>query len=134
MVSDSSGGVTISATNPGDTVEVNGSAIASTIANFSNTTPAAPAGTTNVLFQKDALTPTDISASMPLMVGDSGAGGVSGAVPAPAAGNTAAGDFLRADGTWQIPPGTGGAANYQSVENNGSLVAVEPSLNFFRLL
>src|SRR5690242_819955 len=34
------------------------------------------------------------------MVGDSGAGGVRGTAPAPAAGDTAAGKFLKADGTW----------------------------------
>jgi hypothetical protein len=34
------------------------------------------------------------------MVGDSGAGGVKGLVPAPAAGDAAASKFLKADGTW----------------------------------
>lgn len=41
------------------------------------------------------------------MVGDSGAGGVKGAVPAPAAGDAAAGKFLKADGTWVTPGGAG---------------------------
>jgi len=38
--------------------------------------------------------------------GDSGTGGVSGLVPAPSAGAAAAGEFLKADGTWSVPPGT----------------------------
>lgn len=41
--------------------------------------------------------------------GDSGAGGSSGLVPAPAAGTAAAGKYLRADGTWAVPPGSGGS-------------------------
>lgn len=43
--------------------------------------------------------------------GDSGLGGAKGAVPAPAAGDAAAGKFLKADGTWSVPldssPNTG---------------------------
>lgn len=45
-------------------VSVNGSA-APADPNFSDTTPAAPAGNTNVKWQKDALNPTDISAYVP---------------------------------------------------------------------
>lgn len=37
------------------------------------------------------------------MVGDSGAGGTKGAVPAPAAGDAAAGKYLNAGGTWSAP-------------------------------
>ena len=37
---------------------------------------------------------------VPDFVGDSGAGGTNGAVPAPAAGDAAANKFLSADGTW----------------------------------
>jgi hypothetical protein len=40
------------------------------------------------------------------MTGDSGSGGAAGAVPAPGAGTAAAGKFLKADGTWAVPPGT----------------------------
>lgn len=44
--------------------------------------------------------------------GDTGAGGAVGAVPAPAAGDAAAGKFLKADGTWAAPAGGGGGATY----------------------
>lgn len=44
------------------------------------------------------------------MVGDSGSGGTQGAVPAPAAGTAAAGKYLKADGTWAVPPGSGGGS------------------------
>lgn len=47
---------------------------------------------------------------LPVMTGDSGSGGAKGAVPAPAAGDAAAGKFLKADGTWDVPAGgTGGS-------------------------
>ncbi len=41
-----------------------------------------------------------VATDYPTMIGDSGAGGVKGAVPAPAAGDAAANKFLKADGTW----------------------------------
>jgi hypothetical protein len=43
--------------------------------------------------------------------GDSGAGGVAGFVPAPAAGDAAAGKYLDADGTWTVPAGGGGVSD-----------------------
>jgi hypothetical protein len=46
----------------------------------------------------------------PDMVGANGGAGTKGAVPAPAAGDSAAGRYLRADGTWAIPSGTGAPA------------------------
>ncbi len=52
-------------------------------------------------------TGTLAGARMATMVGDGGSGGVKGAVPAPAAGDAAAGKFLRADGTWFTPAGAG---------------------------
>lgn len=41
------------------------------------------------------------------MVGDVGAGGTKGLAPAPAAGDAAAEKFLKADGTWAVPAGSG---------------------------
>jgi hypothetical protein len=59
-----------------------------------------------------AATPSDLSATqvtalLNSFVGDSGAGGTKGAVPAPAAGDAAAGKFLKSDGTWTVPAGAG---------------------------
>jgi hypothetical protein len=57
----------------------------------------------------ERLTPTELVAMLPTteftaranpFTGDSGAGGVKGAVPAPAAGDAALKKVLRADGTW----------------------------------
>lgn len=47
------------------------------------------------------------AARLPDLVGDSGSGGTRGAAPAPAAGDASAGKFLKADGTWAIPSGSG---------------------------
>ncbi|MEY3412816.1 MAG: hypothetical protein RIQ70_1505, partial [Bacteroidota bacterium] len=43
-----------------------------------------------------------------VMVGDSGSGGTKGLVPAPASGDSTAGKFLKADGSWAVPAGGGG--------------------------
>jgi hypothetical protein len=52
----------------------------------------------------------DLSANRTLAIdaftGDAGAGGAKGAVPAPAAGDAAAGKFLKASGAWVTPPGS----------------------------
>jgi len=53
------------------------------------------------------LTGTQATAILNAMVGDSGAGGTKGLVPAPAAGDAAAAKFLKADGTFAVPAGTG---------------------------
>jgi hypothetical protein len=58
------------------------------------------------------------------MVGDSGSGGTQGAAPAPPSGSAAAGKFLKADGTWAVPPGGSSytvvskAANYTAVNGD----------------
>ena len=57
------------------------------------------------------LTVAQTAAILPAMVGDSGAGGTKGLVPAPATGDTAAGKYLKADGTWAVPPGGGGTGD-----------------------
>lgn len=53
------------------------------------------------------LTATQATALLNNMVGDSGSGGTKGLAPAPAAGDAAAGKFLKADGTYAAPSGTG---------------------------
>jgi len=52
-------------------------------------------------------------------VGDSGAGGLVGLVPAPAAGDGAAGKFLNALGSWSIPAGGGGGGGSGTVATGG---------------
>lgn len=53
------------------------------------------------------LTATQATAILNDFVGDSGAGGTKGLVPAPAAGDAAANKYLDADGTWTVPSGSG---------------------------
>jgi hypothetical protein len=55
-----------------------------------------------------AVTPTAATALLDDLVGDSGSGGTKGLAPAPAAGDAAAGKFLKADATWAVPAGGGG--------------------------
>jgi hypothetical protein len=50
------------------------------------------------------LTGTEVTAMLDPMVGDTGTGGLKGLAPAPAAGDAAAGRFLKADGTWSTTP------------------------------
>ena len=57
------------------------------------------------------LTATQVTAMLNNMVGDSGSGGTKGLAPAPSAGDTAAGKFLKADGTWAVPSGGGGVSD-----------------------
>lgn len=54
-----------------------------------------------------AVSPTAATALLDDLVGDSGSGGTKGLAPAPASGDAAAGKFLKADGTWTVPPGAG---------------------------
>jgi hypothetical protein len=51
--------------------------------------------------------PANLTKALSVMVGDSGSGGTKGLVPAPGAGDAAAGKFLKADGTFAVPSGTG---------------------------
>lgn len=63
--------------------------------------------------------PTDLTSAqatviIDAMVGDSGSGGTKGLAPAPAAGDAAAGKFLKADGTYAVPA-TGGSGGIGDV-------------------
>lgn len=53
------------------------------------------------------LTGTQATAILNAVVGDSGAGGTKGLVPAPGAGDAASGKYLDAAGAFSVPPGTG---------------------------
>lgn len=64
--------------------------------------PAAPSGKQDIVFQSDGGEPQQkVSAYDPVMVGDTGSGGLAGNVPAAPAGAAAAGKFLKADGTFE---------------------------------
>lgn len=73
------------------------------------------AGTGNV----EDLTTTQATALLNALVGDSGSGGTKGLAPAPAAGDTAAGKFLRADAQWAVPAGAGNVTGPGSSTDNG---------------
>lgn len=67
------------------------------------------------------------TALLDAMVGDTGTGGTKGLVPAPAAGDAAALKFLKADGTFAVPAGTGSAATDGNfLENVGGVQASVP--------
>lgn len=79
------------------------------------------------------LTAAQATSILNAVVGDAGSGGTKGLVPAPGAGDNAAGKFLKADGTWSVPPGTGGGAgtttNALTINNSGSGVASGGTFN-----
>jgi hypothetical protein len=75
------------------------------VLNFSDTYNP-PANGQLIVPQNDGGSPTcNQSFYDPVMTGDTGAGGLAGNVPAPSAGSAAAGKFLKADGTFAVPPG-----------------------------
>jgi hypothetical protein len=71
-------------------------------------------------------TPTQVTAALDAMVGDSGSGGTKGLVPAPAAGDAAAGKYLDADGTWTVPAGGGGGSAYGKQDEWVPVEALRP--------
>lgn len=85
--------------------------------NLNDAIPAAPAGVTNIKWQADSgVAPRNVSAYVPVMIGDGDpssplAPPESGAVPAPAPGDSALGKFLKADGTWEVPAGGPGSTH-----------------------
>jgi hypothetical protein len=77
--------------------------------------PAAPSGHSNIVFQDDGGAPrTKVSAYDPNMVGDAGSGGYPGNVPAPGAGDAAAGKYLDASGAWSVPTPTPATQGWSS--------------------
>lgn len=74
------------------------------------------------------LTGTQATAILDAVVGDSGSGGAKGLVPAPGAGDAAAGKFLKADGTFAVP--SGGISGVVVRKNSGADVGTRPRINF----
>jgi len=66
------------------------------------------------------LTATQVTAMLNNFVGDTGSGGTKGLTPAPSSGDSASGKFLKADGTWAIPSGSGTSATYFRSYNTGA--------------
>ena len=65
-----------------------------------------------------------VTAMLGTVMGDTGAGGTKGLVPAPASGDASAGKFLKADGTWTLPTGGNpGGSGGQVQYNNASTFA-----------
>lgn len=74
------------------------------------------------------------TALLSAVVGDSGSGGTKGLVPAPAAGDAAAGKFLKADGTFDVPPGmviaTPAIYYVETTGNDGTGAVGNPALPY----
>lgn len=72
------------------------------------------------------------TALLSVVVGDSGSGGSKGLVPAPAAGDAAAGKFLKADGSFALPGSFAAPAIYyvETTGNNGTAAVGSPALPY----
>lgn len=66
----------------------------------------------------ESLTTAQATALLDVMVGDTGTGGTKGLVPAPGAGDAAAGKYLKADGTYAVPAGGGGGGMSDTERQN----------------
>lgn len=75
--------------------------------------------TTAATGDPEDLTVTQATAMLNNFVGDSGSGGTKGLVPAPAAGDAAAGKFLKADGTWAVGSTVGALDDLSDVDTTG---------------
>lgn len=128
------GDATISGTNTGDqTITLTGDATGSGTGSFATTiasdavtnakmanmaTQTIKGRTTAGTGDPEDLTATQATEILNAFTGDSGAGGVKGLVPAPSAGDAAASKFLKADGTWSAPSGSGDVVGPASATDN----------------
>jgi hypothetical protein len=76
-------------------------------------------------------TPTQVTADLINFVGDSGAGGTKGLVPAPAAGDAA--KYLKGDGTWTTVTGSGAVATDAIWDAKGDLAVATAADTAVRL-
>lgn len=116
-----------------DTITINGTVTGTPPLNL--TTVTVVPGSDKLLIQ-DASDANKLKIGlMPNFVGDSGAGGTAGLVPAPASGDS--GKFLRGDGTWVAAAGSGtvtgitnaGNSSYSLVNNSNAPVPAFKSLS-----
>lgn len=68
------------------------------------------------------VTAANWTAALNAMTGDGGSGGVKGLVPAPGAGDGAAGKYLDATGAWSVPAGGGGGGGLADVDRQNILL------------
>lgn len=74
------------------------------------------------------ITMAELAAILPSFIADSGSGGTKGLVPAPTAGQAAAGAFLKANALFEVPPtfvgdaGAGGSVGYVPAPQAGDAV------------
>lgn len=83
----------------------------------------------------EELTPTQATSLLNNLVGDAGAGGTKGLVPAPAAGDAAANKFLKADGTWTAAgaPSSGIEILAKDFTNHATVGTTEETLFTYNL-
>jgi fructose-specific component phosphotransferase system IIB-like protein len=82
------------------------------------------ANTTGSSSSPSAVGIATITPQLDTVIGDSGAGGTKGLVPAPASGDASAGKFLKADGLWAVPTTTIGT----NVVTNSMLAQVATAI------
>ncbi|MET0646968.1 MAG: DUF4214 domain-containing protein [Pyrinomonadaceae bacterium] len=106
-----------SADDPGDTASAVIKADAVTNTKLANVPTATLKGrTTAGIGDPEDLTTAQAAALLPAVAGDAGSGGVKGLVPAPGAGDAAAGKYLDAGGAWSVPAGGGGGGSAPDVQ------------------
>lgn len=76
------------------------------------------------------MTAAQATAELNAVVGDSGSGGTKGLVPAPGAGDAAAGKFLKADGSFAVPPGTGVSSTEDVQDIVGAMLTDSSNIDF----
>lgn len=97
-------------------------------ANLRLSANAADAGFINAANTVEATGSVGLQTQVPILVGDSGSGGVAGVAPAPPMGSTTS--FLRGDGTWASPPGAAYTfSNTNSIDLVDTLGDVAATLN-----
>lgn len=88
-----------------------------------------PTLSTGAVQDMDTATATSI---LDDFIGDTGTGGKKGLVPAPATGDGTSGKFLKADGTWSVPSGTGsGVTSFNT--RTGAVVSQTGDYSFNQL-